>query len=144
MTELDGWEDQQRNIIAEWQRKAGAVQAALAAIQVKASSRNGELGITVDAQGHVQHIRLTAQALGLGENRLAQVLLDTIHEAETEAARQATAAVKPLADEAGMAEVAELAKHVAGDDAATTRTKRAMTDEEMDRYYERKSWLERR
>lgn len=89
MADFRGFEAEQRAALAEMQRKVDEVHAALAGIRVRASSRNGELGVTVDAQGHVQHIQLTTRALGLGEKRLAHVLLETIQHAEADAARQA-------------------------------------------------------
>ncbi|MEV0111164.1 YbaB/EbfC family nucleoid-associated protein [Nocardia sp. NPDC050799] len=68
MTDRARWEVAQRVALADTQRKVDAVQGAVAHIRVCASSRGGELGVTVDAQGHVQDIRLTTQALQLGKN----------------------------------------------------------------------------
>ncbi|WP_405161406.1 YbaB/EbfC family nucleoid-associated protein [Nocardia sp. NBC_01499] len=96
MTELGDWEARQRATVAELQRKTRAVETALNQIRVRVSARNGELGVTVDAKGHVLDIRLTPQALRLGDVKLAQVLVETIRQAEQTAARQASEAAAPL------------------------------------------------
>ncbi|MBU3063126.1 YbaB/EbfC family nucleoid-associated protein [Nocardia sp. NEAU-G5] len=142
MADLEGWEAQQRAALAGMQQKVDVVRAALRRIKVRASSRNGELGVTVDAQGHVRDIHLTAQALRLGENRLAQVLLETIQRAEADAARQAVEAARPLTDDRLIAEAVKEARHMTtGKSSAGPPARQPMTEEEIqaadDAYFER-------
>lgn len=143
MADLGSWETQQRAAMADMQRKVDAVQAAIGRISVRASSRNGELGVTVDAQGHVRDVHLTAQALRLGENRLAQVLLETIQHAETDAARQAAKAARPLTGDPAIAEAIKEVRRMTADrsDAGAASARRAMTEAEIqaadDAYFER-------
>ncbi|MGF6884853.1 DNA-binding protein YbaB [Nocardia sp. GAS34] len=142
MADLDGWEATQRAALAEVQQKVDAVRSALRRIKVRASSRNGELGVTVNAQGHVRDIHLTAQALRLGENRLAQVLLETIRRAEKDARQQAAEAARPLTGDPRIADTIQEARRM-----TTTQTsgkspaRQAMTEEEIqtadDAYFER-------
>ncbi len=142
MADLGNWENEQRASLADMQRKVDAVRSALGRVSVRASSRNGELGVTVDAQGHVQNIRLTAQALRLGEKRLGQVLLETIQQAEADAAREAAKAAKPLTGDRLIAETMKEARRMAtGRSAAEPQARRPMTEEEIqaadDAYFER-------
>ncbi|WP_067682357.1 YbaB/EbfC family nucleoid-associated protein [Nocardia miyunensis] len=142
MADLRGFEAEQRAALAEMQRKVNEVHAALARIRVRASSRNGELGVTVDAQGHVQDIRLTARALGLGEKRLAHVLLETIQHAEADAARQAGEAARPLTGDPRIAAtMTEARRMITGGAEGKRPPPRAMTEQEIqaadDAYFER-------
>ena len=142
MADLDSWENEQRAVLQDMQRKVDSVKAAVSRIRVRASSRNGELGVTVDAQGHVQDIHLTAQALRLGENHLAQVLLETIQQAETDAARQAAKAARPLTKDPRIAEAVHEARQITGG-RPSSQPGRPLTEDEIqaadDAYFERKN-----
>ena len=120
MTELSDWETRQRDVVAELRRKARSVQQALGRIRVRVPSRNGELGVTVDAQGHVLDIRLTPQALRLGEAKLARELMETIKRAENAAARQAAEAAGPLTSDPRIAETLSASRRLL-DEAGSTR-----------------------
>ncbi|MBU3066401.1 YbaB/EbfC family nucleoid-associated protein [Nocardia sp. NEAU-G5] len=142
MADLEAWETEQRAALAGVQQKVDVVRAALCRIKVRASSRNGELGVTVNAQGHVRDIHLTAQALRLGETRLAQVLLETIQRAEADAARQAADAARPLTDDRLISETMEEARRMTtGKSSAEPPTRRPMSEQEIqaadDAYFER-------
>jgi DNA-binding protein YbaB len=112
MSESADFESIQRGIADQWLSRGRAVQAEVNGIKVRTSSRNGELGVTVDAQGHVQDVRLTPQALRLGERRLAQVLLETIQRAEAEAEKQLKQAWKPLTSDPAVREIMEFGREL--------------------------------
>lgn len=142
MTDRASWEAEQRTALADMQRKIDAVQDAVARIRVRATSRGGELGVTVDAQGHVQDIQLTTRALQLGEKRLAQVLMDTIQQAEADAARQARKAARPLTGDPRIAEtMKDLRRMTTGQTDLEPPPPRVMTEEQIqaadDAYFER-------
>jgi DNA-binding protein YbaB len=94
-----------REIVQKWSQRGRAIQAQVAKIQVRAVSRNSELSATVDAHGHVRDIRLTPQALHLGESRLAQLLTETLQRAQTDAARQVEQAWKPHTSDPAVREI---------------------------------------
>ncbi|MFE7798700.1 YbaB/EbfC family nucleoid-associated protein [Nocardia sp. NPDC057440] len=96
MTEPSDWEAKQREVVADLTQRSRAVEEALSRIKIRVPSRNGELGVVVNAQGHILDVRLTPQALRLGTAGLAQALVETIKRAEGEAAKQAAEAAKPL------------------------------------------------
>ncbi|MFE9321863.1 YbaB/EbfC family nucleoid-associated protein [Nocardia sp. NPDC052278] len=99
MEYLDRWNEEQRRVAADWRRKNQQLQQALAQISVRAGSRNGELSATVDAHGKVTDLRITPQALRLGEVQLRQALLETIQRAQSDAQHQAEAITRPYTDE---------------------------------------------
>ncbi len=55
--------------------------------------------------GVVQDLRLTPQALRLGEARLAQVLMETVQRAEAEAAQKLKEAWRPLTGDPAVREI---------------------------------------
>ncbi|MGV9612229.1 YbaB/EbfC family nucleoid-associated protein [Nocardia xishanensis] len=95
MDYLDQWNEEQRRVAAEWRRRHASLQRALGQVTVHVGSRNGELGVTVDAHGKVTDLRLTPQALRLGEAQLRRTLLETIQRAQADAQRQAEATARP-------------------------------------------------
>ncbi|MFI9506285.1 YbaB/EbfC family nucleoid-associated protein [Nocardia sp. NPDC052566] len=99
MDYLDQWNEEQRRVAATWRHKNHALRQALDQVTVRASSRNGELGVTVNAEGGVTDLRLTGQALRLGEVQLGRVLLETIQRAQADARRQAEATARPYTDD---------------------------------------------
>ncbi|ADG99382.1 conserved hypothetical protein [Segniliparus rotundus DSM 44985] len=103
MTDPDNWNRQQLEHLADLRRKADKLQAEIAAIDVRASSAKGEVGVNVDAQGRVTDIRLSPQALSLGEASLASLLLQTIREARDTASRRAQEIAKPFTSDPGIA-----------------------------------------
>ncbi|MGF6889527.1 DNA-binding protein YbaB [Nocardia sp. GAS34] len=143
MADLDGWEAEQRAAVADVQQKVDTVRSALRRIKVRATSRNGELGVTVNAQGHVRDIQLTAQALRLGENRLSQMLLEAIQRAEKDEKQQAADAARPLTGDRLIAETMQEARRMTTGQASGSKSsaRQAMTEEEIqaadDAYFER-------
>ncbi|MGL6234547.1 MAG: YbaB/EbfC family nucleoid-associated protein [Segniliparus sp.] len=103
MTDPDEQDRQQLEHLSELRRKATALQTAIAALDVRASSAKGEVGVNVDAQGRVTDIRLSPQALQLGETSLANLLLQTIQEARDTASRRAQEIAKPFTSDPGIA-----------------------------------------
>lgn len=89
MDYLNNWNAYQHHQAAKWRRNSADLLAALAAVEVRITSPNGEIGVTVDSQGNVTNIRLTPQGLRLGDVRLSQVMLEAIQRAQTEARRRA-------------------------------------------------------
>ncbi|MGQ4618117.1 YbaB/EbfC family nucleoid-associated protein [Nocardia sp. R7R-8] len=117
MDYLDEWNEERRRAAAEGQRKNRALRQALAQISVRAGSRNGELGVAVDAYGDVTDLRLTPQALRLGEARLARLLLETIQRAQSDARRQVEATSRPYTEDPGAAAAITFLRETLGDDA---------------------------
>ncbi|WP_067463980.1 YbaB/EbfC family nucleoid-associated protein [Nocardia amamiensis] len=117
MDYLDQWNEEQRRAVAEWRRKNYALRQALAQITVRAGSRNGELGVTVDAHGKVTDLRLTPQALRLGEARLARVLLETIQRAQSDAQHQVEATSRPYVEDPDAAAAMAFLRETLGDQA---------------------------
>ncbi|WP_169810547.1 YbaB/EbfC family nucleoid-associated protein [Nocardia arthritidis] len=117
MDYLARWNEEQRRAVAEWRRKNRDLRQALAQIAVHSGSRNGELGVTVDAHGKVTDLRLTSQALRLGEAQLARVLLETIQRAQSDAQRQAEATSRPYREAPEAAAAMEFLRQTLGDHA---------------------------
>ncbi|MFI6429194.1 YbaB/EbfC family nucleoid-associated protein [Rhodococcus oryzae] len=90
MEYLDEWNAVQREAAARWRRKNTQLREALGLVIVRTSSRNGELSIAVDADARVTDVRLTPQALRLGDVQLSRLLRDTIQKAQAEAAQRVT------------------------------------------------------
>ncbi|WP_442799878.1 YbaB/EbfC family nucleoid-associated protein [Nocardia sp. NBC_01730] len=117
MDYLDRWNVEQRRAAAELRRKNYALQQALARIAVRAGSRKGELSVSVDAHGKVTDLRLTPQALRLGEDRLARVLLETIQRAQSDAQHQVKAASRPYTEDPDAATAMTFLREALGYDA---------------------------
>lgn len=117
MDYLDKWNEEQRRVAAEWRSKNEALQQSLSRITVRASSRNGELSATVDAHGNVTDLRLTPQALRLGEVQLRRLLLEAIQSAQSDARRQAEAAARPYTDDPAHADAVTFIRKILGGDA---------------------------
>ncbi|MGO4205632.1 YbaB/EbfC family nucleoid-associated protein [Rhodococcus sp. TAF43] len=96
MEYLDEWNAAQRAAVASWRRKNKSLREALAEIKVRTNSRNGELSIAVDAQAKVTDVRLTPQALRLGDVQLSNLLRDTIQKAQAEAAQRVEEVARPF------------------------------------------------
>ena len=107
METMDEWNSRQRQVAEEWKRKGRALHAALAEIKVRVNSPTGELGMNVDAHGRVTGILLTPQALRLGHEPLAEMLLKTIQNAQTAASRRAQEAARPFTDDPDVAATME-------------------------------------
>jgi DNA-binding protein YbaB len=121
MDYLDQWNEDQRRLVAEWKGKYQALRHGLEQIAVRASSGGGELGVTVDAQGNVTDLRLTPQALRLGEAQLGRVLLETIRHAQSQAHQQAEATARSFTDNPESAAAVKFIQNLLGpDNAATT------------------------
>ncbi|QBS42932.1 hypothetical protein DMB37_25400 [Nocardia sp. CS682] len=114
---LDQWNDEQRRAAAEWRSKNEALQHSLAQIAVRTASRNGELSATVDGHGNVTDLRLTPQALRLGEVQLRRLLLDAIQNAQSDARRQAAAAARPYTDDPANADAMTFIRKILDGDA---------------------------
>ncbi|WP_167768932.1 YbaB/EbfC family nucleoid-associated protein [Nocardia sp. CS682] len=117
MDYLDQWNDEQRRAAAEWRSKNEALQHSLAQIAVRTASRNGELSATVDGHGNVTDLRLTPQALRLGEVQLRRLLLDAIQNAQSDARRQAAAAARPYTDDPANADAMTFIRKILDGDA---------------------------
>jgi len=124
MNYLDEWNEKQRASVEHWRRKDRELRQALARIVVRVSSRGGELGVTVDAEGKVTDIRLTPQALRLGEARLAHVLLDTVARAQSDAQRQAQVATAPFMADSGADTVLRFARELLTEDTSQSQRDR--------------------
>lgn len=90
------------------------VQQALAQISARADSRHGELSATVDAHGTVTDLRLTPQALRLGEVQLRKALLETIQHAQSEAQQQVEAITRPYTEEPANATAMTFIRNILG------------------------------
>ncbi|MEU4344107.1 YbaB/EbfC family nucleoid-associated protein [Nocardia sp. NPDC023852] len=117
MDYLDQWNEEQRRAAAEWRRKNYDLQQALARIAVRAGSRNGELSVSVDAHGKVTGLRLTPQALRLGEAQLARALLETIQRAQSDARHQVETASRPYTEAPEAAAAMTFLREALGNDA---------------------------
>ncbi|MFI6216261.1 YbaB/EbfC family nucleoid-associated protein [Nocardia brasiliensis] len=113
---LDQWHEEQHRVAAEWRAKNRELQRTLAEVIVRATSRNGELGVTVDARGTVTDLRLTPQALRLGDVQLGRTLLETIQRAQSDAQRQSEAVVGPYMDDPSAAAAVAFVREVLRDD----------------------------
>jgi hypothetical protein len=71
----------------------------------------------VDALGHLQDVRLTPQALRLGEVRLAQLLVETVRRAEADAAQQLEQAWQPLSSDPAVREILDFGRALLDPDA---------------------------
>lgn len=100
----------EREIIQTWLQRGRLVQARVAAIQARAVSRNGELGVTVDAQGRVSDVRLTPRALELGDVRLGHLLVETLQRAQADAAKQVEEAWQPLTAHPAIREILDFGR----------------------------------
>jgi DNA-binding protein YbaB len=121
MNYLDEWNTAQRAAMDRWRRKNRELRETVARITARTASRNGELGVTVNAEGKVTDIRITPQALRLGETRLASMLLDTITRAQAEAHKQASIAVhQQVAADPQDAQAIEFVRQLFDEDARTT------------------------
>ncbi|MEU6190284.1 YbaB/EbfC family nucleoid-associated protein [Nocardia sp. NPDC047038] len=121
MDYLDQWNEEQRRAVAEWRRKNNDLGRALARVAVRAGSRNGELGVTVDARGKVTDLRLTPQALRLGEVQLARVLLETIQRAQSDAQQQVEAMSRPYTEDPDAAAAMKFLHEILGEHAPRRR-----------------------
>ncbi|GAB2656415.1 hypothetical protein ABI214_07810 [Prescottella soli] len=74
MDYLDEWNASQEEAVASWRRKNTQLREALSSVIVRTSSRNCELSIAVDADARVTDVRLTPQALRLGDVQLSRLL----------------------------------------------------------------------
>lgn len=115
MDYLDQWNEEQHRSAAEWRAKNQELQRTLAKVVVRATSRNGELGVTVDAHGKVTDLRLTPQALRLGDSQLSRTLLETIQRAQLDAQRQSEAATRPYLDDPAAAAAITFIREVLSD-----------------------------
>ena len=112
VTYIDDWNAEQREVAARWREKHRALRSALADIRVRGISPKGELGVSVDANGKILDIRLTPQALRLGDDRLAQLLLKTVQRAQDDAGETAAAAAKPFTDDPEAADAIALIREL--------------------------------
>lgn len=99
MDYVDRWNEEQHRVVQDWRRKNHQIQQALAQVAVRASSCHGELSATVDAHGGVTDLRITPQALRLGEIQLRKALLETIQRTQSEAQQQVEAITRPYIEE---------------------------------------------
>ncbi|MDH6279275.1 YbaB/EbfC family nucleoid-associated protein [Prescottella agglutinans] len=99
MEYLDEWNAVQREAVASWRRKNTQLREALGMVIVRTSSRNGELSIVVDADARVTDVRLTPQALRLGDVQLSNLLRDTIQKAQAEVAQRVEEVARPFTDD---------------------------------------------
>lgn len=115
MDYLDQWNEEQRRVVAEWRRRNTSLQRALEQVTVHVGSRNGELGVTVDAHGKITDLRITPQALRGGEARLRRILLETIQRAQVEAQHRAEATIRPYIDDPAAAAAMSFVREALGD-----------------------------
>lgn len=115
MDYLEEWNAEQRRNAADWRQKNNAVRAALDEIKVRIDSRNGELSIAVDAYAKITDVRLTPQALRLGDVRLGDLLRETIQRAQAEARRQVDIASQPLTSDPSATAATEAIRELLGD-----------------------------
>ncbi len=99
MEYLDEWNASQRAAVASWRQKHKALREAVNEIEVRTNSRNGELSIVVDAEARITDVRLTPQALRLGDVQLSNLLLGTIQKAQSEVARRVEDVARPFTDD---------------------------------------------
>ncbi|MEU7633805.1 YbaB/EbfC family nucleoid-associated protein [Nocardia sp. NPDC049220] len=114
MDYLDRWNEEQRRVAQDWRRENHQVQQALAQIAVRASSRHGELSATVDAHGKVTDLRITPQALRLGEVQLRKALLQAIQRAQSDAQHQVDAITLPYTEEPARAAAMTFIRDILG------------------------------
>ncbi|MFI6366894.1 YbaB/EbfC family nucleoid-associated protein [Nocardia sp. NPDC050630] len=121
MDYLDQWNEDQRRLVAEWRRKHQALQQRLSQIAVRASSRGGELGVTADSRGTITDLRLTPQALRLGDAQLARLLLETIQRAQSDAHQQTESIARTYTDNPESATAMKFVQELLGPESTATR-----------------------
>lgn len=68
--------------------KMQALASRISSVDATARSRNDELAVTVDVAGRLLDVTFSERALGLGHERLSEVLLATVREAYRSASAQ--------------------------------------------------------
>ncbi|MFI6778754.1 YbaB/EbfC family nucleoid-associated protein [Nocardia sp. NPDC050412] len=121
MDYLGQWNEDQRRLSAEWKRKNRALRQRLGQIAVRASSRGGELGVTADSQGSIADLRLTPQALRLGDAQLVRVLLETIQRAQSDAHQQTESIARTYTDNPESATAMKFIQELLGPESTATR-----------------------
>lgn len=89
MSQVDEWNRQQRDRLEVWKSRSRRIRADLDEIQVRMSSRDGAVEVSVDARGLVTGIELAPRALRTNERELSQQLMELLRDAQAEASRQA-------------------------------------------------------
>ncbi|MBA8825369.1 DNA-binding protein YbaB [Saccharopolyspora lacisalsi] len=89
--------------LADFESKANQMQEQLEQSQEafsnargEASSSDGSVTVTVAGGGGIESIDLTARSLELGHTKLASTIMETIRQAQSQAARQVEESMKPL------------------------------------------------
>lgn len=100
MDYLEDWDRDQKARVREWRRRASAVEKQMSEIDVRATSPNGEVSVTVDAGGAVTNVRFTPQNSRLSHTQLSAIVLETLQRAQNEAKRQVHRAQQSLLDDA--------------------------------------------
>jgi DNA-binding protein YbaB len=94
---LAQYEDQLRGM----QQQVDQVRNAFAEARVEMHSPDGAVTVVAAAGGRIEALSLTPKADRIGHTALAVSILDTIHRAQAEAARQIEDTMRPLLGEAG-------------------------------------------
>lgn len=74
-------------------------QAALAESSSEVSSSDGAVTVTVAGGGSIRSLDLTPKAMELGRTKLASTIMETIHKAQAQAARDVQESMRPLLGE---------------------------------------------
>ena len=97
---VDDWNEQQRKVAEKWREQSRTLHESLAEVRVRIATQGDELAVTTDAQGRVADLEIAPKALGLGNETLRRMLLQTIRQAQAEAARRAEGIVAEMSPEA--------------------------------------------
>jgi DNA-binding protein YbaB len=94
-----GWLASYEERLKEISDRAQRAQQELAGVEATATSPGGAVTVTVDPAGALRSLVLAEAADDLTREQLAAAVLATARQAQTDAARQAHAAVAPLIGE---------------------------------------------
>jgi DNA-binding protein YbaB len=138
---VDDWNERQSQTAEEWRRRSKALRDSLAEIRARIATQGEELAVTTDAQGRVADVEIAPKALGLGAETLRRMLLQTIQQAQAEAARRAEDLVAEMSPEAAAA--LRASREFVSEDAAPQPQPEAEPVEEVDdeEWNDARSWL---
>ena len=98
---MDGnqWLASYEGRLGEIRNRAARAQAALAAVEATAASRDGAVTVTVDPSGALRRLVLSERTEAMTRVQLAAAVVATARQAQGDAARLAAEAVAPLVGE---------------------------------------------
>ncbi|GAA5113115.1 YbaB/EbfC family nucleoid-associated protein [Haloechinothrix salitolerans] len=100
-----GFDDAQRWVtdytrrVEDIQRRAEQVQEQINSARAQASSADGSVSVVLAPGGRLEKLDLSAEAMRLGHERLADTITQTVQSAHANAAAQTQEALRPLVGE---------------------------------------------